>query len=331
MNTTNLKNILKTQPKYRLKQAKQAIFLDLIESWDDNSTLPKGLRETLKEDCPLDIEAEVFVSRKKDVIKALITLEDKNKIETVLMKHKGNHNTICVSTQVGCALGCEFCATGQMGFKRNLTVSEILEQVIFFARYLKKEQRKISNVVFMGMGEPFLNYDNTIQAIKRLNSKEDFNIGARKISISTSGIIDGINKLADENLQVNLAVSLHAPNDKLRDKMMPVNRKYTINKMLSAVDEYILKTNRKVMFEYLMIKDVNDSRNCAEQLTEIMKKPLYMINLIRYNKTGGKFQSSSRETLEKFKRILERKGVSVTERREFGQDINAACGQLAGK
>ncbi|MFH1890898.1 MAG: 23S rRNA (adenine(2503)-C(2))-methyltransferase RlmN [Candidatus Kuenenbacteria bacterium] len=331
MNISNLKNILKTEPKYRLKQAKQAIFLDLIENWDDNSTLPKQLREILKQECPLEINAGVFISKNKKVIKAVITLEDKNKIETVLMKHQGNHNTVCVSTQVGCALGCKFCATGQMGFMRNLTVSEILEQVIFFARYLKRNKNRISNIVFMGMGEPFLNYDNTMSAIRRLNSKEDFNIGARKISISTSGIIDGIKKIADENLQINLAISLHAPNDKLRNKIMPINKKYAIDKILSAVDQYILKTNRKVMFEYLLIKNVNDSRQCAEQLAIIMKKPLYMVNLIRCNYTDTTFQPSSKLALEKFKKILERKGINTTERREFGQDIKAACGQLAGK
>jgi 23S rRNA (adenine2503-C2)-methyltransferase len=331
MNISNLKDILRDEPKYRLKQAKQAVFLDLIEDWDDNSTLPKNIRETLKEECPLMIDASELVSKSRDVIKAVITLSDGNKIETVLMRHKGSHNTVCVSTQVGCKLGCKFCATGQAGFKRDLTVNEILEQVIYFARYLKKYDSRISNIVFMGMGEPFLNYDNTLSAIKRLNSKEDFNIGARKMSISTSGIVPGINRLADENLQINLAISLHGPNDKLRSKLMPINSKYSIERILSAVDDYILKTNRKVMFEYLLIKDVNDSRNCADQLAEIMKKPLYMVNIIRYNHTDTNFKPSPRETVDKFKRILEKKGINITERREFGQDIKAACGQLSGK
>lgn len=217
-----------------------------------------------------------------------------------------------------------------MSFKRNLKDFEIVEQVLFFARYLKNSQERVTNVVFMGMGEPFLNYENVISAIKILNDKEGFNLGARKFSISTAGIIEGIEKLAEEKLEVNLAISLHAPDDKLRSKLMPIGKKYSIKKILETVDDYIRKTNRKVMFEYLMIKDVNDSDSLAKKLIKLMKKRLYLVNLISYNPTAD-FKPSSKERIQKFKSILEKAGVYVTERYRFGREIKAACGQLAGK
>jgi len=217
-----------------------------------------------------------------------------------------------------------------MAFKRNLELFEIIEQVLFFARYLKRLGGRITNIVFMGMGEPFLNYGNVLGAIKVLNDKEGFNLGARRISISTVGIIDGIKKLAKEKFQVNLAISLHAPDDKLRSKIMPINKKYSIEKILTAVDDYIKRTRRKMMFEYLMIKDVNDSDECARKLAKIMKAPLFMVNLISYNPTGV-FEPSSPQRIKKFREILEKEGIYVTQRYRFGQDIKAPCGQLATK
>ncbi len=216
-----------------------------------------------------------------------------------------------------------------MGFKRNLEVFEIVEQVIFFARYLKKKTEKITNVVFMGMGEPFLNYENVISAIKILNDKEGFNLGARKFSISTVGITEGIEKLAEEKLQINLAISLHASSNKLRSELIPATKKYPIEKILKSVDDYIKKTKKRVMFEYLMIKNLNDSDESGKELAFLMKKPLYFVNLISYNPTGD-FQPSSKERIKSFKNILEKKGVLVTERYRFGREIKAACGQLAG-
>ena len=198
-----------------------------------------------------------MVSKKEDSVKAKITLKDGLEIETVLMRHRDGRNTVCVSSQVGCPLGCLFCATGKMGFKRNLTAEEILEQVIFFARFLKLEDGRVTNVTFMGMGEPFLNYDNVLNAIKILNDAKYFNIGVRSLSISTAGIIEGIKKLSDESLHVNLAISLHAPSDNLRKSLMPIDKKYPLPDVLVAVDEYIEKTKRKVMFEYVLIKGVN--------------------------------------------------------------------------
>lgn len=294
--------------------------------------MPLGLREKLKENCPLEITAELFPSAKGGTIKARLVLRDRLKIESVLLRHKDDRNTVCVSSQVGCPLGCQFCITGTLGFKRNLESLEIVEQVLFFARLLKKPfgtaQGKVTNVVFMGMGEPFLNYDNVIGAIKILNDKDGFNLGARHFSISTVGIIEGIEKLAKENLQINLAVSLHAPEDRLREKIMPINKKYPLAKILAAVRNYIKETNRRVMFEYIMIKDMNDSDEQAKELAELLKNiPLSFVNLISYNPTGI-FRPSEPVTIKKFKEILEKNGISVTQRYRFGDDIRAACGQL---
>ena len=294
------------------------------------SIFPLELRQKLNKNCPLSIKAEAAVSKTEDAVKARITLEDNLKIESVLTRHNDGRNTVCVSSQIGCPLACEFCATGKMGFKRNLEPLEIAEQVLFFARYLKKENKRAANVVFMGMGEPFLNYENVIKATRIINDKDGLNIGARNISISTIGVIEGIKKLTQEKLQVNLAVSLHAPNNKLRDKIMPINKKYPIEIILKNIDDYIAKTNRQVMFEYLLIKGVNDSDACSKKLAKLMEKPLYFLNLISYNPTGI-FQPSSVERTEKFKNILKKTGIKFSQRYKFGQDIKAACGQFAVK
>lgn len=332
MNIDNLKKILENQPKYRINQVKSAIFKDLIGDWNEAKYLPKSLKDKLNKNCPLEIKAKKFKSKGGETIKALIVLDDGLKIETVLMKHKDNRNTVCVSSEVGCPMGCKFCATGKMGFKRNLTKDEIIKQVLFFSRYLKNNfnpSQKITNIVFMGMGEPFLNYDNVLGAIRILNDKNGFNLGARNISISTCGIIDGIKKLAEEGLQVNLAISLHAPNDSLRSELMPVNKKYRLKDVFDAVDYYIEKTSRRVMFEYLLIEGVNDPEANAKELADLMKKPLYFVNLIPYNPTGI-FRPSTSKSISLFKKILEKNNVVVTQRYSFGREISAACGQLAG-
>lgn len=320
--------LLADQPKYRVQQAKEAIFKKLVSNWSEASNISKELKEKLNAECPLEIDGKIFVSERSRTTKALINLSDGLQIETVLLAHKDGRNTVCVSSQVGCPLGCKFCATGKIGLKRNLEVWEILEQVLFFARLLKKENKRVSNIVFMGMGEPFLNYDKVIKAIHYLN--EDLAIGARHISISTSGVIHGIDKLARERMQVNLAISLHAPNDKLRSQLMPINKGFPLSDLFKAVDKYIAKTGRRVMFEYLMIKGVNDSLELAKQLANLMKKPLYMVNIIAYNPTDV-FKASDKMSIIKFRNILEKEGVAVTQRYSFGQDIDAACGQLARK
>ncbi len=334
MEFEKIEEVFKREPLYRLKQVKKAIFQDLIENWDEATTLPRNLRQELSKKCPIsELKAEkILTSKDGEAIKTLFKLRDDSKIESVLMKHRDGRRTVCLSSQVGCSIGCKFCATGQQGFKRNLSAGEIIEQVLFFARLIKKFKEKVSNIVFMGMGEPFLNYDNVLKAIKILNDKEEFNLGARHISISTAGITEGIEKLAKEKLQVNLAISLHASNDELRTKLMPINKKYPIEKILAAVDEYIKKTKRRVMFEYLMIDGVNDSPKLAEELAGLLKKPLYLLNLISFNPVGhSRFKSSPGWKIKKFKEILEKAGVAVTQRYRFGQEIKAACGQLAGE
>ena len=323
--------ILSKYPKFRLKQAKKHLYKDLITDWSDSTVLPNRLKEELNSKVSLRVKANTYKSKKKDTVKALIELEDGMYIETVLMKHQDGRNTVCVSSQVGCPLGCSFCATGKMGFKRNLNTWEIVEQVLFFARLLKEKKEKVSNVVFMGMGEPFLNYDIVLEAVRILNDGEGFKLGARNISISTAGVIEGINRLREESLQINLAVSLHAPNNEIRSYLMKINEKYPLEDLLNAVSEYVKKTRRKVMFEYMLVRNINDSEENARDLASIMKNRLYVVNLIFYNPTSGSLRSSSAKRVERFREILEQEGVKVTQRFSFGQDIKGACGQLAGK
>jgi 23S rRNA (adenine2503-C2)-methyltransferase len=332
----NLENLIKNEKPYkpfRLKQVEKAVYKDLIDDWQDATYLPAKLREKLNREIPLSIDLIKVISQDKNLhdkntVKAVIKLNDGLTIETVLMRHLGNRNTVCVSSQVGCPLNCIFCRTGKIGYERNLTAIEIVEQVLFFARYLKKSNVvRVTNVVFMGMGEPFLNYDNVMKAIRLLNEKNKFNIGARKISISTCGIPEKIKKLADENLQINLAISLSAPNDELRSKIMPVNIKYPIRLLLDAVKEYIVKTNRKVMFEYVLINNLNDSLYLAMELSILLKDILCFINIIPFNGRGN-FSPPPAIKIKKFKNVLEKAGLTVTERYRFGRDISAACGQL---
>lgn len=322
--------ILKNEPTYRLKQIKKAVFQDLIDDWQKVANLPKALRDQLTSNHPLEIKAKLWKTRNGQSVKGLITLNDGLKIETVLMKHKGKRNTVCLSSQAGCPLACKFCATGKSGFKRNLTSSEIINQVLFFARFLKKQNQKITNLVFMGMGEPFLNTDNVFKAIKLLNDKDGFNLGTRHFSISTVGIIESIKRLASEFPQVNLALSLHAVDNQLRSRLMPINKKYPLDQVMKAIDTYIKKVNRRVMLEYIMIDGVNDSYQDAKKLAILAKRPLCFVNLITYNPTGD-FQPSSTKKIREFKQVLEKYRVPYTQRYRFGQEIKAACGQLAGK
>lgn len=340
MDLGKVEKILEKEPPFRMKQVKKAVFRDLIEDWNEVTTLPEALRERLAKDCPIiELEPEkVLTSKDGQTVKALFKLKDGFKVESVLMQHGSTESeevgrrTVCVSSQVGCAMGCAFCATGRQGFTRNLSPWEITDQILFFARLLKKSNEKINNVVFMGMGEPFLNYENVLEAIKTLNDKDGLNLGSRHISVSTCGVVEGINKFANEDLQVNLAISLHAPNNELRDKLMPINKTYPIEKLLAAVESYLKKTNRKVMFEYLMIDGVNDSETQAKELARLLTKPLCFVNLISFNPIGhSSFEPSPDWKIKKFREILEEAGVQVTQRHRFGKEIKAACGQLAAK
>lgn len=332
MDIKKIKETLVGEPAFRMKQVYKAVFADFFSSWEEVSVLPIALRQKLDQEAPLDIAMKIIDSQDEKSAKALLDLRDV-KIESVLMRHKDGRNTVCVSTQAGCKMACDFCLTGKMGFKRSLSSEEIILQVLAFSRYLKKFGEKVTNVVFMGMGEPFDNYEEVMKAVRFLNDPETFNIGARRISISTVGVIEGIKKLASDPLQVNLAVSLHASNDELRDKIMPISKTYPLEALFRAIANYINKTNRKVMIEYVMLAGVNDKDELAKELAETLKKELYnlfVVNLISYNQTG-KYKASDRKQIDSFKNILESQGVEVIERYRFGRDIKAACGQLANQ
>jgi 23S rRNA (adenine(2503)-C(2))-methyltransferase len=324
-------------PDYRLKQALRSYYQDLLSDWAEISTWPKDLRTACSELSwsPLGL-ISVLESREPASAKFLFETKDGNRIESVVMRHKDGRNTVCISSQAGCSMGCSFCATGAQGFKRNLTAEEIIDQVIQAARWLKADDGgRVTNIVFMGMGEPFNNPDNVFESLRKLMDPDMFGLGARHISISTCGIIPGIQRLAKEAPQVNLAISLHAPDQDLRAKIMPVSKAYPLDKLMRALREYLERTNRKVMFEYVMLKDINDNLENAEELADLLMdfRHLAHVNLIKYHSTvsSGKYQPSNQDTRRKFANALKRRGIAVTERISFGEEIQAACGQLAGK
>jgi 23S rRNA (adenine2503-C2)-methyltransferase len=319
------------EPKFRLAQAKRAFFVDFAASWDEVTVFSKPLREALSV-LPWDVLKPIRTQEAPhgDTVKTLFACEDGQKIEGVLMRHEDGRNTVCVSSQAGCPMACAFCATGTMGLKRNLTSAEIVEQVLFYARWLKAKGERVSNVVLMGMGEPFHNYDNVMNALHLLNDKDGLNIGARHLSISTCGVIPGILKLADEDFQVNLAISLHAGTDEVRNKIMPVNKPYPLAKLMDAVHTYMEKTNRQVMFEYLLLKGVNDRPEDAAAVAKLLGPDYRLVhmNVIKYHPTEA-FDATERDARVAFVRMLHEHGVPATHRITFGEDIDAACGQLA--
>jgi 23S rRNA (adenine2503-C2)-methyltransferase len=327
MDFENIKKYLKNEPSYRLAQIEQVIYKDLAGDWMEGSSLPLYLRTSLNKNFPLKIDARVINAEDKNAIKAIIKLEDGQKIETVLMKHSRHRNTLCLSSQAGCKMNCSFCLTGQGGFIRDLKDYEIVTQFLFFARLLRQTNETISNIVFMGMGEPFLNYENVLKSIRIFNDKNKFNIGARKISVSTCGIPDQIRRFAEEDMQLNLAVSLNASNNTLRSKIMPVNNLYPIEELLISVKDYILKTKRRVMFEYVLIKDMNDSKEEASSVAELLKGILCFVNIIPYNGCGL-LKRPSKIKIEDFKNNLLKGKICVTQRYRFGEEIDAACGRL---
>lgn len=333
MNLEKLKACLSGQPAFRYKQADEAIYRQLISDWSEATGFPKDLRERLNKECSLAIDYEAIESDEDDATKALIRLDRGGEVETVLMSHRDGRRTVCVSSQIGCPLGCAFCATGTLGFKRNLEADEIVEQVLFFARKLKEKGEQVSNVVFMGMGEPFLNYENVLAAVRKLNDNKGLSIGARHISISTAGIPDGIKQLAKEGLQINLAISLHSVNDKTRSQIMPINKKYPVSRLKDAVSQYMDTTDRQVMFEYILLAGINDGLADAKKLAEYLgdfPAKLIVVNLVPYNETGT-FTKPERSVVDVFAAELEKLHVNTTIRRRFGQDISGACGQLAKK
>ncbi|GAC1407420.1 MAG: 23S rRNA (adenine(2503)-C(2))-methyltransferase RlmN [Candidatus Velthaea sp.] len=317
---------------YRLQQLYRAAVKELADGVEAVTVLPKDLRATLAaEHFAFDSVEPVVVrhSNDKQTIKGLFRLHDGNEVEAVLMQHHGERNTVCISSQSGCAYACAFCATGQAGFTRHLSPTEIFDQARYFARHLAKQSRKVTNIVFMGMGEPFHNYAAVMDAVRLLNDGQGFGLGHRHITISTVGVVPQIDAFANEGIQVNLAISLHSASDEVRSSMMPVNRKWNIGELMDAVRRYIAKTNRKVFFEYVMLENVNDRPQDAEELVKLMRGPLYHVNIIPYNSTPDtKLGPSGEQRIRAFTAILEAQGVACTVRTPMGRDIAAACGQL---
>lgn len=320
------------EPAYRAKQIWEGLYQQFWGSPDDFSALPRSLRQKLGEALEfshLTLET-VLDSSDGETRKSLFRLPDGQPIEAVRMEYS-RRRTLCISTQAGCAMGCVFCATGQMGFRRNLTCGEIVEQVIYYARQLKQKGEHVTNVVVMGMGEPFHNYEATLGAIDRLNDPQGFNLGARHFTISTVGLTPAIRRFAAERRQVNLAVSLHAADDSLRTSMLPVNRKYPIVQVLAACREYVEQTHRRITFEWALIDHINDTPEQATRLADLLKGLLCHVNVIPLNPTqqyDGK--ATTRERALAFQAILEQHGVPCTIRLRRGIDIQAGCGQLAG-
>ena len=322
-----LKNL--GEKPFRAEQIFQWLYKEKVESFEEMTNLSLDLREKLKQNyqiCNFNILKKQ--ESKDGTIKYLFDVLDKNAIETVLMKyHHGN--TICVSSQIGCKMGCKFCASTGINFIRNLSSGEIIEQII------KVEQdtgEKISNVVFMGIGEPLDNYDQVVKAIRMINNPKGLNIGARHISVSTSGLVPKIYKLAEENIQCTLSISLHATNNKKRSSMMPVNDTYPIEELMQACKDYIAKTNRRISFEYALAKDNNDNIEDAKELIKLLKGMLCHVNLIPINKIeNGQYTKSSNENILKFRDYLNDHGIVATIRRELGSDIDAACRSVKKK
>jgi 23S rRNA (adenine2503-C2)-methyltransferase len=320
------------QKKYRATQLYIWLYDKKATSFDEMSDISIKFREVLKEKYCLTIPTIHTKQISSDgTIKLLLELEDGAKVETVLMRY--NYGcAICVSSQVGCSMGCSFCSSGLLGRKRNLTSAELVGQIIVMNNLLKEENKgqRVTHVVVMGTGEPFDNYDNVMDFVRVVNAQKGLAIGARHITISTCGLPDGIRKYAAEGLQTNLAISLHAPTDEIRNKLMPINRKYPLNELMDAVKYYEKTADRRVTFEYILLKGINDSLENARQLKELIKDTFAYVNLIPYNEVEeNKFKRS--DAVHDFFDYLMRNKVNATVRKEFGTDIDAACGQLRAK
>jgi 23S rRNA (adenine2503-C2)-methyltransferase len=318
------------EPPYRARQVYESLTRGLAVDFDGMTGLPVALRRALAERLrPLSLEEiETHATPRGSASKTLFVTPDGHPVEAVLMTY-AKRATVCVSTQVGCAVGCAFCASGRLGLRRDLTAEEMVDQVFHFARSFRDTGRRVTNVVFMGMGEPFLNYDETLRACRLLNDEAGFNLAARSISVSTVGVVPGIDHFAEEPLQLNLAVSLHAGTDALRDRLVPLNRTYPLDEVFAACARYVRRTHRKVMFEYVVLRGVNDTLEQAQMLAARVRPPHYHLNLIAYNETGGEFARPRADQLTALHARLEAAGVSCTVRRSPGSEIEAACGQLA--
>ncbi len=311
--------------KFVSKQIYDWIYKKRVFDFDKMSNIKLELREQLKKDFDISMLKLVRRQTSKETNKYLFELDDGNLIESVLMRHDYGLS-VCVSSQIGCNMGCSFCESGRLKKVRDLLPGEIVRQILMIEEDVGM---RISSVVVMGIGEPFDNYDNIMDFIRIINSPFGIAIGARHITVSTSGLVPMIKRYADEDLQTNLAISLHAPNDELRNKIMKVNKAYNISELIAAINEYIEKTNRRVTIEYVMLSMVNDSEENANELADLLRGMNVYVNLIPYNETSHiEYKKSPNDRVMKFYDTLKRRGINVTVRREFGGNIDAACGQL---
>ncbi len=317
--------IEKNDKKFKATQIFEWVYKKRIKNFDDMRNVSKETIKEIKNDFCFD-RLDIIDKRKDiDVAKYLFRLKDNEKVEAVLMYHDYG-TSICISTQVGCNMGCKFCESGRLKKRRNLEVYEMVLQILMVEEDIGK---RISHIVLMGIGEPFDNYDNVIKFIDIVNSGKGIDIGSRHITVSTCGIVPKIKEFTNYDKQVNLAISLHAPNNEIRNKIMNINKAYPIEEVISAVKSYINKTNRRVTFEYILLKGVNDSLECALELSMLLKGLNCYVNLIPYNETSHiEYKKSDQDTIMKFYDVLKKKGIGVTIRREFGSKVNAACGQL---
>ncbi|MCA9383809.1 23S rRNA (adenine(2503)-C(2))-methyltransferase RlmN [Candidatus Dojkabacteria bacterium] len=322
-------------PNFRLKQFNQQFYKESIKNFGDLSTWPKDLRDKLATEVDfMDLELEKeYISKNKDTIKVLFRRKvDNQRIETVLMKHRDGRNTVCVSCMVGCPVNCTFCATGKMGFGGNLSAKEIVDQVMYFQRQLHEQDDKVTNIVFMGMGEPMLNLPEVEKSIEVFTNPDKLGMSSRRLTISTSGYVPQLKKLIDDGFKGRVAISLHAPNQELREKLMPVAKLFPLEKLIEALDDYVEITNKRISYEYVMIKDVNDLPEHANQLADLFEDRLAHINLIPYNPIAERdFQRTTNNHLREFTRILTKRKIHYTIRQTMGDDVNAACGQLADR
>ncbi len=313
------------QKKFKAIQVYDWLYKKNVTSFDEMTNIKKEIIQKLKEDFVFEVPEIVKVQKGKDVCKYLFKFKDNQSVEAVLMFHDYG-NSLCLSTQVGCNMDCAFCESGRRKKVRNLTAGEMVSQILLVQNDLKL---RISHVVLMGIGEPFDNYDNVMKFINIINSDRGLALGARHITVSTCGIVPKIKAFASQKLQVNLAISLHAPDDNIRNKIMKISKAYPLNELMDTIKDYIKKTNRRVTFEYILLKGVNDSEECAYKLAKLLKGLNCYVNLIPYNETSHiEFKRSSEKTILRFYDILKKEKIGVTIRREFGGEISSACGQL---